>query len=154
MADIPGELGTVSLSSTCDQFISLFYVCKLSFFCVLCVWLRGRNNNFMEQTLSCEANSTFSVFYGNQWFITVSTRTRHWFLSRAALIQSSLQLCFCKVHFNISIYFYFLRLSFSSGFLIKILYFSPIPTTRPAHLTVLNMFNLIIFGEEHELWSF
>jgi len=49
----------------------------------------------MEKNSSCEANShlasqEIAAFYGTQRFITVLTRTRHWSLSWARRIQSTL----------------------------------------------------------------
>jgi len=45
---------------------------------------------------------------------------------------------------------------FSSGFLTKILYATLVPptcATFPAHLILVNVITLVLFGEEYKLWS-
>lgn len=62
--------------------------------------------NSMQQCHFWEANSRlagqqFPIFNGTQWFITVFTKARHWYLLSARQRQSTLSDTVFKIHFNI-----------------------------------------------------
>jgi hypothetical protein len=91
----------------------------------------------------------FLTFYGTWRFITAFTTARHLSISWAIWIQSMSRSHFSKIHFNIILH---LRLSRPSGLLpltfpTKALYaflVSPIRTTCPAHLRLLDLTTRII----------
>jgi hypothetical protein len=101
----------------------------------------------------------FPVFFGTRRFITVFTRTSHWTLSWARLIQSTLyhpislrSILLLSSHQRLGLP----SCLFSSGLPIKILYellISPMPATCSVHLIFLYLTVVLIFGVEYNLWS-
>jgi hypothetical protein len=95
----------------------------------------------------------FFTFYGIRMFITVSTRTHHWSLTKARYSQSisSNPLFPGFTHINIDLHSIF----FPSGFPTNSLYafIVSIRTTSSAHAILLDMIILIIYGEGYKVWS-
>jgi len=100
----------------------------------------------------------FRSFYGNQMFITVYTRTRHWSLSWARWIQSTpshpispRSILILSSHIRLGIP----SGLFVSGFPTKIFYpfqKSSIRAAFLAHLILLDFIIVIIPGKAYKLW--
>ena len=120
----------------------------------------------MEQSPSCEANrclqlvKKFPAFYGTRRFNTAFTSARQLSISWARSIQSMPpHITFCR---TILILSFHLRLGlpsglFPSGFPTKTLCtprFSPIRSTCPAHLILLDFITRTILGEKYRSLGF
>jgi hypothetical protein len=123
----------------------------------LCTYLRSWT--LLEKLPIEQPLKNFPEFCRTPRFITVFTRALDWSLSWARSIQS---IPSHPVYLrSILILSTHLRLRLPSGlfpprFLTNILYaflFSPIRATCPAHLILLDLLNLIMFGEENKLWT-
>jgi len=101
----------------------------------------------------------FFAFYGTRRSITVFIRASHWSLSRSEDIQSTTSHSISLRSILILSYHIVLGLSsglFPSGFPTKVLQaflISSMRVTRSAHLFILDLINLTIFGEAYKLWS-
>jgi hypothetical protein len=113
----------------------------------------------LEMPLVVQLLKNLPAFYGTRRFITVFPRALHWFLYWARSIQS------IPSHpsslWPILILSTYLPLGLPSGlflcgFRTNILYafiFSPIRAACPTRRILLDLINLIIFGEGYKLWS-
>jgi len=121
-------------------------------------YLTPWNRVLLEKLTGSELVKKFRSFYGTQRFITAFIRAHHLSLSWARSIQSMSPSHFLKIHFNIILTSTpgSSNLSLLSGFSTNTLYtplLSPISTTFPAHLILLELITRVIFGEEYRSLS-
>jgi len=166
----PKSLYHMLLSQRSKKYLTCFQItlaCKISpqLFEGLCraINLNRLITNSMKQSpQEADTHSAGQEIPRLLWtrkFITVFTRAHHCSLSWARCIQST------NSHHislrSILILFSHLRLGlpnslFPSGFLTKILYafqIYPMRTVRPAHLILLDLITLIIFGEAYKSYE-